>query len=367
MRIRYSAAAVLLAVACGNEREKSASPAERPIVPASVAQTTSLPVTQDEAADAFAAEYRSIMQGLRRWDGDAAAIEEARTRIKAILAKDRRYAPAYVALARAESAAGYQSGSNFEPGALDRASKFIQHAIKLDSENFEAHCAAAWVARYRGDLDLAEESLRRAEELKPGTPEVKLIRASIANAQDDLPQMVKLAREVAAGAESVDDRVQAYSYLIRGYEAGLHLDEADAAHREVLKLRPDSAWLHGNYASFLLRRQDIDGAIREAEEAVRIRKYPNAVSTLVRSYIAKAQILWDANKISESAAYIQKVVGVAGEDSNLSYALGQFYEHAAIRSRDASMRAKALASYRRTLELNPRHIDAERAIQRLSR
>ena len=364
MRIRCSGAALLILVACGGEPPASQSATEgtRPRPAISAAAMTA--PTAASATDPFAAEYEDIRLQLARWDGDTAKIDDARERLKAIIAKDRNYAPAYVGLARAEALSGYKGGREYEPAGLDRAAKFVAHAIKLRPDYFDAYVEKAWIASFRGDIDIVEEAVRRADELKPGHPRVKLVRAAVA---DDVKTAARLAKEVIAESKSTDDKIHAYSVLVDVYQYGRHLDEADAAYREVLKLRPDAAWAHGNYAGFLLQRDDIDGAIREAEAAMKIRKYPLGLRTLVLTYIAKADQLWDANRIAESATYVAKIGSLGNDQPDLMFALGKFYERAAIRGRDASMRQKALASYRRVLELNPRHMEAERAVARLER
>lgn len=368
MRVRVSAVALFLLAACAEEAKKPEAAAdEKPKVVKASAATLAPPVAA-AATDRFASRYEEIRSMLTRWDGDATKIDLARARLKEIVAEDRSYAPAYVGLARCETLGGYDGGVKFESAALDRAEKFVNHAIRLQPESFDAHIERAWIMRYRGDFDLAEESLRRAEELKPGHPEIKLVRAGIALEQsEDIQGATRLAREVVAQATDDDLRARAYSFLVFMYEAFAHKDEADAAHRELVRLRPQSAWAHGNYAGFLLRRDDVDGAIREGEAALRIRKYKHAEATLARAYLSKAQQLWDESRIQESASYVEKVRVVAGDKPELMFALGQFYEGAAIRGRDASMRKKALESYRRALELDPRHAEAERAVARLER
>jgi tetratricopeptide (TPR) repeat protein len=99
---------------------------------------------------------------------------------------------------------------------------------------------------------------------------------------------------------------------------------------------------------------------------VAIRKYKEAEGVLAMAYIRKAQQMWEESQIQQSAAYIEKVRGVAGDNPNLMFALGQFYETAAIRGRDRSMRQKAVEAYRRALELDPKYKEAELALERLS-
>jgi Tfp pilus assembly protein PilF len=360
---RWLCCAVLLVVSCS---EKSNEPKA---VQASVVRHAAPTVVEAPApapVDPHAATYESIRNQIDRWDGDETRLTDARERLMAILAQDREYAPAYVGLARVEVARGDQKEET-EGAALERASKFVSHALKLDESSLDAHVTAGWIAQVRGDFDLAEESLRKADAIEANHSEVKLIRAAIAREMEDSKRMMALAKEVIAESTDEDDRAGAYEILIDAYESGLHFDEAEAAYHELMKLRPDSAYAHTRYAAFLLVRDDVDGAVREGEAAAKIRKYPLGTAVLVRAYLVKARQLWDTNHIQESADYIGKAGTLADESAELTYALGQFYEWAAIRSRDAAMKKKALASYKRTLELDPRHMEAGPAIARLEK
>ena len=365
-----AAAVVLFTVSCSNDAPVPGRAAQANAAAAAV-DVVQRPAAADplspSASDALHDDYLAVSRQITRWDGDEEKLKDARERVMAILAKDRSYAPAYVALARVEYASGYNKDGTYEPEALDRAAKFVNHALKLDSSNHEAHCTAAWIARYKGDFDVAEESLRKADELRPAHAAQKVVRASIATAENDPQRAVQLSREVIAESADEDHRADAYQYLIEAYLRGSHLQEADAAYQELLKLRSDSASVHGSYAWLLLARDDIDGAVREAEAAARIRKYDMGTAVLGAAYLAKAQQLWEANRIGESAGYVEKVGELASDNAEVSYALGQFYEGAAVRGRDPSMRKKALASYKRVLEISPRHMEAERAVARMER
>ena len=361
---------------CADKPESPATPAASS-APANastkVEASAPEPAKPVAATDPFAEEYASIRSQITRWDGDIQRLDNARERILQIIAKDKTYAPAYVALARIELLKTYEQEREKEqeqpsqPEGVARAEKFLKHALELDPNSFDAHRTSAWMAMYNGDYDIAEESLRTAEALRPEDPGLDLVRAYIALRQRELQKAVQFARKVTANATDPDDRADGHRILVLIYESGLHLDEADGSFRELLKLRPDSATAHAGYAGLLLQRDDVDGAIREGEEATRIRKFPIAKFILTQAYLRRAQELWDAKKVAESASFVEKVAALSDEDARVSFALGEFYEGAAVRGHDASMRKKALAAYKRALEIDPRNMEAERAVSRLER
>lgn len=358
-------AVAILVAACSSEPDATPQAEKAAARPATVQASVVAPASL--AVDPFAEEYGEITRSLDNWDGDNAVVDQARTRAMAIVSKDREYAPAYILLARCEALAGTGNEESTLPDGRARAWRLLNRALALAPDNFDAHIGAASLATGDGDFDKAEESLRLAGALKPGHAALKSVRVAIANGEEDLPKMVQLAREVLADSQDPFIRFQAYRHLLYAYEGHLHLEEADAVYKELLQLRPESAWVRGGYARLLLHRDDIDGAIREGEKALSIRRYHVAVAALVGAYLRKGQEQWDAGRIAESTATVQKVAALADDSPELMVALGQFYEHAALRARDASFRRKALDAYRRALELNPRHMEAERSAARLAK
>jgi Tfp pilus assembly protein PilF len=363
MRYRWIVPAAVLSLCC-------TKPAEKPVVPAPGAEASSAPAPAPPpaaaAADPHRAAYEEAKTLINEWGGDGKKLEQAREKLMAILAADKNYAPAYVGLARVEYESGYFSGDTFDTTALGRGWKLVQHALKLDPALFDAHLTAGWISRYQGQIDSARSSIERAEELRPGTMLVKLLRAELAQAERNPTEMVRLAREVVAAESSTPrEKAAAYSYLIDFYRRGGHADQADEAYREQIKLRPDSAWIHGNYAGFLLDRGQTDVAIREAEAAVRIAPYPMALNTLARALLTKADEQWNANQIQEAGKTIERIAALAGDEPEVLAGMGAFYERAAIRAKDPDMRRQALSWYEKALAKEPENRDVQRAVERL--
>ena len=358
---------VVLFASCSQQEADVASPAKSAPSRPAVVQASALAPAPAVAADPFAEEYRAITESLDDSEGDKDVVDAARARAMAIVSKDRNYARAYVLLARCEALHGTGTDESTLADGRERAWRLINRALAIAPEDFEVNMGVAWLAVGEGDLGRAEEALRVAGAARPGDDAPKVVRVAIAHRENDHPKMVRLAREVIAEVDDPFIRFQAYRHLLYAYEGNLHLDEADAVYKEMLKLRPESAWVRGRYSRLLLHRDDVEGAIREGEKALSIRRYPVAVAALVGAYLRKGQEQWDAGLIAESTATVQKVAGLADDSPELMVALGQFYEYAALRGRDASFRRKALGAYRRALELNPRHMEAERSAARLTK
>ena len=58
------------------------------------------------------------------------------------------------------------------------------------------------------------------------------------------------------------------------------------------ELGPENAWVHGNLADFLLNRRDFEGAVQQAEQAVRLAPRDPAAHRLLGLALV-AQLRWD--------------------------------------------------------------------------
>jgi predicted Zn-dependent protease len=304
---------------------------------------------------------------LNNFAGKRAQLEEARNLIMSVLARDRDYAPAYVALSRLERKAAYQGYDNYSAEGLRRSEKFAAHALKLDPRSSAAYFALASAEMAERDFDRARASIDSAEQLGARPAAVRGARAEIALDESDPKTALRLMKDTLSSKDATaDDRAGAYSIMVQIYQAAGAVDDADRAYQELLKLRPDDAWTHGNYADFLLQHDRVDDAIRQAERAVQLMRYPAGLMTLSRAYLAKAEELWDAKDYGRSADYIDRATRMAGDNAELFYYLGVFYERASKRTGDKTLLARAQASYRKALALNPQYSAAQQGLKRVT-
>ena len=376
MTIRLAAlsAVFLLAfTACTRETQQPAAPPAQPAAQPAVAKAAAVPATPAPATATAAARpnealleaYRTALADLRKYQGDPRVLDKARAAFTELVARDRNFAPAYAGLAWTEYYVAYVNNGYSRPEPLRNAWKFASHALKLDPECYDAHVASAYVSMARGDYDLAREALHRAEEIDPSSVRHVLGRAHLAEKEEDIREAVRLAREVVAKGKDPADLRQARRVLITALEGLGHLDEADAEYRATIALDPHGAWTHGNYAGFLLDRNDIDGAIREAEAAVAITPYPIAVDTLARALLQRAHREWNANQIAQAGRTLERVAKLSEGHPSMYVALGSFYETAAVRAKDPAMNARALEWYEKALALMPDNRDLQKVVERL--
>jgi len=367
LRLAVAAVAVSLALACAKRELAGPPPAPRSAVQPAVAEKVQpVPATKTEDPS-IVADCERAKKLLDDWQGDNRQLEESRKLILSVLARDREYAPAYIALSRLERKAAYQSYDNYDPEGLRRAEKFIEHALKIAPKSAEAYMTLAWTEMAEKDFDRANASLDTAEQLGARSADVRAARAEIAFDQSDSKTALELSKQTIGSSDaSAKDRAGAYGLMASIYGRLGALDEADRAYQEQLKMAPGDAWSHGNYAQFLLGRGRVDDAIRYAARAVQLMPYPMGFFTLGQAYLAKANQLWDDQQYDAAAAYIDKTTAIAGGNAGMYYNLGVFYERAWRRTSDSSLLARARAAYQKTLELKPDHASARKALERLA-
>ncbi len=320
---------------------------------------------QDTAA--LASDYAKASKLLGEWEGDNRQLEEARKLLYSIIGRKRDYAPAFVGLSRLELKAAYIGRREYDRDGLERARKFADHALKLDPNVPLGHVTRAYVAINQHDLEVASNELDRAEEQTPSAAVVRLGRASIAREEGNAREIVRWANEALAAKDATDlNRISAYGHLASTYEGLGAIEKADTAHRQGLRLRPNSAWGHGNYADFLLRRGRVEEAVTEAERAVKLMQYPAGLMTLVKAYVARANELWDARQYDAAGVFVEKAARIAAGDADAFYILGTFYERASKKSGDHTLLARATTAYKKALELNPEHAGARNALRRIA-
>lgn len=158
----------------------------------------------------------------------------------------------------------------------------------------------------------------------------------------------------------------AYTNIATIDDALGYKDAADAANRASIALKPDSAWGHGNYADFLLRRGDVDAAIAEGERALKLNPYPLALEMLARSYIAKGSALFEKGEYRDAGRYLERALGLAGNNARTNLAAGMFYANAYGRSHDPELKDRAIGALNKTLELDPGNAVAQKQLDHLN-
>jgi TolB-like protein/Tfp pilus assembly protein PilF len=179
------------------------------------------------------------------------------------IARDPRFALAYVGLAKAYTELGETEGLSREEAGT-RAMSAAAKAIALDPELGEARCADAY-ARFVFEFDWAgaEAGFKRALELSPGSDDSYDLYGRLCAALARFDEAIAL-QERARGLDPVTHRTDLATSLLR---AGRNEDAARVA-TESIRLEPRDPRPRATLGWALFRLGRVDEGLAELERAV---------------------------------------------------------------------------------------------------
>jgi Tfp pilus assembly protein PilF len=354
-----AALAIVVAAGCGKE-EEAAAPA--PVQTDTAAEAAAAAKAALESIEADTASARQLIVA---YAGDDADLDAAKELLKSVLTRDRDYAPAYLELARLEYRGGYIGGDERHGARVENAFKFLKHAVSFGADLPEAHALQARIHLERGEYDLAEVSLEKAELAGVAKEQLDAIRARVAAAYDNEREAVRLAREVVADDAASD--VLKFEMLTfigsrlskQGFRA-----EAQEEYERAIEVLPDSAWGYGNLASFLLDHEYVEAGLENAEKAFEINPYPGAVRTLARATVMRSEELYRLKRNDEAERVISSLerripAGTAAVDEML----GDYYTRLYDATSSVAYLDKAIEKYRSAVAAEPENTDLARTLE----
>ena len=200
------------------------------------------------------------------------SLHESVAYFESAIAKDERYAMAYVGLALAYSELA-ETGVVRPDEARRRSKEAAVRALAIDGDLGDAHCAFA-NAKFMGDFDWigAEEAFKRALELTPGSADAYDLYGRMCSAMGRFDEAIALQTR----AYELDPLVHSVDIATALLRAGRYADAARAAARAI---DADPAYARG-YATL---------AWTHAKES----RYPEALELLERAVsLSSGATLW---------------------------------------------------------------------------
>ncbi|MAK55151.1 MAG: hypothetical protein CML17_04820 [Pusillimonas sp.] len=146
-------------------------------------------------------------------------------------------------------------------GQLDEARKVIDSiAAQNDQERTVVALTLASIYRDAGRTDLAVETLEKADQALPDTPEIKYDLGMLYERQGNYDAFEQMMRRII---ELSPDDANAYNSL--GYtfvEQNRRLDEAQALLEEALQLEPENPYILDSVGWYFYRTGDYDSALQ---------------------------------------------------------------------------------------------------------
>ena len=191
---------------------------------------------------------------------------QAEAVVRRALEIDSTYVPAWLQLGRIYRT-GSQTGAWHPHEVLPKSREAVMEALRLDPDSAQAHAALSLIARdYDYDLETARKEQELALTLAPHDPRVLQGAASLALADGDYAEAIRLFKEVEI-LDPVSWRPKfglGQSYFRMG-----RLAEAKSAFTKVLEMRPLGNQNNFRLGSVMLVNGDLDDALSQMNKAHR--------------------------------------------------------------------------------------------------
>ena len=268
---------------------------------------------------------------------------------------------------------------------------FEARAARADANQYPATVTLAGIYKLDGRPEEAIKTYERAVPLKSNDATALLALAHLLQDRGDVAgARARYEKGVALQAQSVD-KEQTLRTLM-----GLALDGKDWAgaksfHRELVKLQPTSLFVKGELGRELFGRGEYERSELEFKDLVQAAQGDNRALAPALKDLGRAQA--KAHKNADAIATLKRALQVAGQEAavraEIYETITEIYradqqlgvlitmieaEHPSDFSRLALLSAlyeetgdaiKALATYKRALAINPRHIDLRLKMIRL--
>ncbi len=220
-------------------------------------------------------KFNTARDLVNSWRGQSDKLVAADILLREVLKADSSYAPVYREYGRLHMMAGYINSNKFKEGSLDLSEKSILKAIEIEPKYADAYVLLGHLYVQMKKYKEAQFALEMAESIGTKTPWLDLNWANLLIEQNQYSRALQRYVNVLAGKTS--DRkayLSALSGLTRFYEESGDYENAKSYFIKQIEYEPESAWLWGNYANFLLFTYgDIDAAIENSQKALQVMKY----------------------------------------------------------------------------------------------
>ncbi len=332
---------------------------------ATLPAVTVAPAVLPPTATAEQRAYAEAVDLVDAYNGRAETLDEAERRLLAMAKANPRSALALTGLGQVAYRRGMRTSDDYDPAALATARDLATRAIALDPTLADAYCLRASAAFQSKDTAGARAAAATAIKLAPKSPRALLIWARMQKADGDLDGAEKTLSESLARPVPPKLALWSLELLSDLYEQTGDYEAAGEAYRRQLEIAPDAAWTKGNYAGYLTRKGDFDGAIAMAKKALAQMDYGAAHYALAKAHCAKGeQELWDRGDAKDAVEEFDSAVAADRTFERAAYDLGAYHQFLA-KGTDAKELAAARRAYADAVALDPKDALAKQALDAL--
>lgn len=220
-------------------------------------------------------KFNTARDLVNSWRGQSDKLASADKLLSTILEEDPQFAPAYREYGRIHIMNGYIHSEKFKEGSLDLSEKFILKSIEIEPKYADAYVLLGHLYTLMKKYKEAQISLEKAESIGTKNPWLNLNWASLLIEEKQYSKALQQYINVLFTQPSDKKAyLTALSGLTKLYEISGDFENARIYFTKQIEYEPESAWILGNYAHFLLFSYgDIDEAIKNGEKALQIMNY----------------------------------------------------------------------------------------------
>jgi len=290
-------------------------------------------VVRDEISPSATPEERTYADARERalsYEGEGTGLDEAESAYRGLLAVNPNSALGYAGLA----AAALQR-ARFSPGAdavqeVDRAFDLASKAIAIAPTLADAYGVRAWTLRAKGDAPGACLAADAARRLAPSMPSAVLVSAELAIDDGNLVGAEELLRDAIGHPTEAHFASAEFAALADVYGRMGDVDADDEARRSAIRLWPESARAKADYADFLVRKGDYDGAIAAATPALDEANDAAVARALANAYCRKGEkLLWEAGDGESAARAFEQAAHIDAKNGCSAYGIGAYHQYVA--------------------------------------
>jgi WD40 repeat protein len=298
--------------------------------------------------------YAEAMVRVDRYSGDRRLLDEAEALLEDMRKANSRSALALAGLARVAFRRSALRADTYDPDLLNRALELSSQAISLDPTLPDGYVVRGFALNAKKDAAGARAAAAMALKLAPTMIRAQSLAETLAEDSGDLDGAEKILRNMLSRPIEQHWAGVVFGDLATLYEKAGDLDAAGEARRREVDLEPESAWAKGNYASFLIRKGDYEGAIGMAKQALSQMDYGAARLTLADAYCLKGEeALWDRGETSAARQAFDAATAADARDYRAAYDLGAYHQFLGVSVHDPKQMEQAKQAYEMAASLDP--------------
>jgi hypothetical protein len=316
-------------------------------------------------------EARAIKDVVDDWDGDMSQLEAQQEKAMALMQKDGQCALAVTQLSRIVRKAGFLKGNEYRPENLAKSKELALQAVQMDGDCYLCLWDLAHVYFFYTDTPAFNNTLnrlRKAEKTPLDHVYTQVLEANF---------VCSIGKDCAKAAQMIeavqgDDELYIKLYRLdvqkQAYRQTGKLQQADAAYREQLKLKP-TAWAYGDYAAFLTGYlKQHDQAVAYARKSLSLKDYPLGHVKLSTALANKAFDMIKAGDLRGSIPLNEEALKENRYNTHASNNLGYAYRELALNHSSSweqhqENKNKAVEWYNATLRVDANNDYAKRELK----